>query len=91
MTVNFYYIYMRLNKEQNSVSPPGGHEIDQRVAAINDKDLSHELDLIVDWQINRYFSTSVVAAVLVPLNGAQDFFGNDEPWSQFMLNTSFRF
>lgn len=91
VTFNFYYIYLRLNEEQNSVIAPGGREVDPRVAAINDKDLSHELDFIVDWQINQYFSTSVVAAVLVPLNGAQDFFGNDEPWTQFMVNTSFRF
>jgi len=41
--------------------------------------------------VNDYLSTSVVAAVLVPPDGAQDFFGNDEIWTQFMLNTSIRF
>ena len=91
VTFNFFWIYMRLNEEQNSVSPPGGHEVDPRVAAIDDKDLSHELDFIVDWQLNQYLSLSAVAAVMVPLDGAEEFFGNDEPWSQFMLNTSIRF
>ncbi len=59
--------------------------------AIGDKDLSHEVDFIVDWTVNDYLMMSAVAATLIPESGAKDFFGNDEVWAQFMLNTSIRF
>jgi hypothetical protein len=41
--------------------------------------------------VNDYLSVSGVVAALIPLDGAPDFFGNDEVWTQFMLNTSIRF
>lgn len=91
VSLNLFYIYLRLNEEQTSVVAPGGRPVDPRVAAINDKDLAHEVNLILDWTVNNYLSTSIVGAVLVPANGAEDFFGDDEVWTQFMLNTSFRF
>ena len=36
-------------------------------------------------------SVSALGAVLVPLSGAKDFYGNDEVWAEFLLNTSLRF
>ncbi len=91
ITLNLFYIYLRLNEKQGEVTGPGGRPIDPRVIAINDKDLAHEVDFIADFAVNEYLSVSTVAAVLIPQNGAQDFFGNDEVWTQFMLNTSIRF
>ena len=65
--------------------------VDPRVVAIGDKDLAHEVDFIADWAVNDYLSVSGVAAALIPLSGAKDFFGNDEVWTEFLLNTSIRF
>ena len=91
VAVNLFYIYTRLNEKQDSTEGPGGRPVDPRVVAIGDKDLSHEIDFIVDWTVNDYLMMSAVAATLIPESGAKDFFGNDEVWAQFMLNTSIRF
>lgn len=91
VTLNLFYIYARLNEKQASQDGPGGRPVDPRVVAIGDKDLSHEFDFIVDWTVNDYLMMSGVVAALVPESGAKDFFGNDEVWTQFMLNTSIRF
>ncbi len=91
LTMQLFYIYLRVDEKQNSVAPPGGRPIDPRVAAINDKSLSHEIDFITDWTINDYLSASLVGAMLVPDDGAKDFFGNDEIWTQLMVYTSLKF
>jgi Alginate export len=91
VAVNLIYIYTRLNEDQSESTGPGGRPIDPRVVAINDKDLSHELDLIADWAINDYLSSSVVTAVLIPMNGAEDFAGNDEIWTQLIVATTLQF
>ena len=81
LTLNLFYVYTRLNEKQASQQGPGGRPVDPRVVAIGDKDLSHEVDLIADWTVNKYLSASVVTAVLIPMSGAKDFFGNDVLWT----------
>jgi len=49
------------------------------------------VDLIFDWSVNQYLSASFVSAFLVPLEGGRQFFGNGEPWGQFMIYTSVKF
>jgi len=91
LSINLFYIYLRLNEKQGEVSGPGGRPVDPRVVAVEDKDLSHEFDLIADWAVNDYLSVSTVGAMLVPIAGSKDFYGNDEIWLEFLLNTSIRF
>lgn len=91
LTLNLFYIYSRLNEKQGTQDGPGGRPVDPRVVAIGDKDLAHEINLIADWTVNKYLSTSFLTAVMIPMSGAKDFFGNDEVWTEFLLNTSVRF
>lgn len=91
LSMSLFYIYLRLNEKQSEATGPGGRPVDPRVVDIGDKNLSHELNFITDWTVNDYLLISTVVAALIPLDGAQDFFGNDEVWTQFMLNTSIRF
>lgn len=91
LSVNLFYIYSRVNEKQGTQDGPGGRPVDPRVVAIGDKDIAHELDLIGDWAVNDYLSTSFVTAVMIPMSGAKDFFGNDEVWTEFLFNTSVRF
>lgn len=91
VAVNLIYIYTRLNEEQSESTGPGGRPIDPRLIAIDDKDLTQELDLIVDWAINDHLSSTVIGAVLIPMKGAQDFVGNDEIWMQLIVATTLQF
>jgi hypothetical protein len=91
VTTQLFWIYQRLNEFQGQLDAPGGRPVDPRVLDITDKDLSHEVDFIVDWSVNDYLSVSFVAAVLVPLKGAEQFFGRDRAWAQFMIATSVQF
>lgn len=52
---------------------------------------ANPVDSVSDWAINDYLSSTVVGAVLIPLNGAQDFFGNDEIWTQLIVATTLQF
>lgn len=90
ITLNFFWIYQRLdNLENNTVSPRP--PLSPRVSDIDDHDLSHEIDFIVDWSPNDYLKFSLVAAYLFPLSGGEDLFGGDDTWQHYMLWTSLSF
>jgi len=92
VTTQLFWIYYRLNEEQSPIPPPGGRPpSNPLVGNISDKDLAHELDFTVDWQVNDHLLLSTVGAVLVPLNGAEQFFGSDSTWGQWMLYASTTF
>lgn len=89
LTVQLFWIYQRLDQLEPDIVPRP--PTDPRVALITDRDLSHEVDFILDWTVNDYLSTSFVAAFLVPLKGGVQALGNDGTWGQFMIATSVRF
>jgi hypothetical protein len=91
VTAQLFWMYQRLDHFPTELAAPGGRPVDPRAAAITDKDLSHEVDLVVDWAVNDHLSVSFVAAVLVPLKGGEEFFGRDDAWGEFMLYTSLSF
>jgi hypothetical protein len=88
LTAQLFWIYQRVDQLEGTQIPPGGNPpptLDPRVLDITDKDLSHEINLIFDWTVNDYLSMSFVGAVLIPLKGGKEFFGDDKAWGQFML------
>jgi len=91
ITANLFWIYQHLGEHMDEVQAPRGRSVERRPLRITDKNLSHEVDFIVDWSVNDYLTTSFVAAVLVPLGGGEQYFGGDDVWGQFMLYTSLAF
>jgi hypothetical protein len=94
LTAQLFWIYQRVDQLEGTQIPPGGippPTLDPRVLDITDKDLSHEINLIFDWTVNDYLSMSFVGAVLIPLKGGKEFFGDDKAWGQFMLYWSVNF
>ena len=93
LTAQLFWIYQRLDQLEGTQIPPGGNpppNLDPRVLDITDNDFSHEVDLIFDWKLNDYLLMSFVGAVLVPLKGGEEFFGDDEPWAQVMIYWSLK-
>jgi hypothetical protein len=89
VTLHFFYLHFRLDEFSRLVTsrPPSS----PRRALIQNKDLGHELDFIVDWSVTDFLSVSGVAAVLLPSAGGKDFFRASGTWSHFMLYTSLEF
>ena len=89
VTAQLFYLYFRLDQFPDQIQPRP--PTSARAALIEDKDLAHELDLTVDWSATDYLTFSAVAAVLMPLSGGQDFFGDDDTWTGFMLYAKLEF
>jgi hypothetical protein len=89
ITANLLYFFFRLDEFPDRIEarPPS----QPRAALIRDRNLAHEIDLGLDWELTEHLSLSAVAGVLVPEAGAEDFFGDDEIWSHFMLSMSASF
>jgi hypothetical protein len=83
ISASLLYYFFRLDELQDRIVPRPPNP--PRVALIRDRDLGHEIDLVVDWEAHDHLSLSAVAAVLVPEAGAEDFFRDDEVWSHYML------
>jgi hypothetical protein len=83
ITANLLYYFFRLDEFQSQIVPRPPTQ--PRAALIQDRDLAHEVDVLVDWEVNDHLALSAAAAVLVPLAGAEDFFRDDEVWSHYML------
>jgi hypothetical protein len=83
ITVNLLYFFFRLNEFPDRIVPRPPTQ--PRVALIQDRNLAHEVDVTVAWEVFDALSLSAVAGVLVPESGGEDFFGDDEIWSHYML------
>jgi hypothetical protein len=62
-----------------------------RVAAIEDRDLGHEVDLAVDWEMSDHVTWSLVVAALFPGNGLEQATGGNSVWTHAMLYASLSF
>jgi hypothetical protein len=89
VTLHLFYLFLRLKQITNEVTPRP--PMNSRVALIENKTLSQEIDFIADRSAAEYLSFSGVAAVVVPSSGSKDFFGGSETWSGFMLYGSLKF
>jgi len=89
ISVNLLYYYFRLREKQATLQPRPPSS--PRAALIEDRDLAHEFDFIVDWSPTSWLTTSAVIATLFPVAGGEDFFGDDDPWTSFMFSTSVTF
>jgi hypothetical protein len=81
VAVSLLYFHQRLDERTGSIDTPGG-------ASLGDVDSKHvgdEIDLAVDWTVNRWLSLSSVAAVLFPGAALREGAGNDANWGHFML------
>jgi hypothetical protein len=64
---------------------------DPRIVSIEDKDLGHEVDVIVDWAMNDHVTWSAVVAAAFPGNGLEQAIGGNSVWMHAMLYASLRF
>ena len=89
LSLGLYYIHFRLDEKQNKLTPRP--PTNSRAALINDKDLGHEVNLTVDWKLTDQIYVGMMGGIVFPEDGAEDFFGDDENWTVFMLTASYSF
>jgi len=87
-TVTCLYSWFHLDEFANLLTP---RLFDPRVLLIRDKNLGHELDLAVDWEMNEHLSWSAVFGVLFPGKGLEQALRGDSAWTHLMLYASIRF
>ncbi|MBL4826758.1 MAG: hypothetical protein JKY66_03435 [Spongiibacteraceae bacterium] len=67
-------------------------EINEEAAlGITDDDFGDEINLALDWQVNKQFFVSTVVGVLLPGEGGEQFSGGDKNWTHLMFNASYTF
>jgi hypothetical protein len=81
LTASLLYLHLRLDERTTELSTPTG----PLAADIRSKHMGDEIDLILDWKLNRYVSLSAVGAVAFPGDAAEDLTGEDSIWSHLML------
>lgn len=52
---------------------------------IRSGNFAQELDLILDWQVNKHWLVSAVGAYAHPNDGAMEYTGGDDGWSYLMI------
>lgn len=88
-SLGLYYIYFRLDEKSDVIVPRP--PTSARAALITDRDLAHEVNVTVDWSLTEQIYVGMMAGLVIPEDGAEDFFGDDENWGVFMLNLSYSF
>ena len=58
---------------------------DAAAAGATSNDFADEMDLIVDWTVNKHFTLSLVTAYALPDDGAKQQLGGDNNWAYMML------
>jgi hypothetical protein len=58
---------------------------------IRSEDFAQEIDLVADWTITDYASVSTVTAVSLPMDGAEEYTGGDDPWYYGMIYLNLTF
>ena len=89
ITAGLYYIYYRLDEKTDAIVPRP--PTSARVALITDRDLAHEINFTVDWDVTGQLYVGVMAGIVFPEDGAEEFFGDDDNWGVFMLNLGYNF
>jgi hypothetical protein len=89
ITVNLLYFFLRLDEFPSQIPPRP--PTPPRAVLIEDRDLAHEVDLILDLELGDHLSLSAVAGVLFVASGGEDFLRDDEIWSHYLLALSASF
>lgn len=87
-TLTCLYYWFHLDELANRLTP---RLFDPRVVLIRDKNLGHELDLVVDWEMNEHLAWSAVFGALFPAKGLEQALRGDSVWTHLMLYASIRF
>jgi hypothetical protein len=64
---------------------------DSEASGLSSDDYADEMDITVDWSVNKHLSVSLVGATADPKDGAEEQTGGDSSWKYMMLyaNVSF--
>jgi hypothetical protein len=87
-TAQLLYLAFVLDELATELQP---RLFDPRGVLIEDKDLGHEVDAMVDWAMNDHLTWSVVLAALFPGNGLEQAVSGNSVWMHAMLYASLSF
>lgn len=89
IVANLYWIYYELEEFPAEIVPRP--PTSPRAALISDDELAHEIEVAIDWSATDEIHVGLMAGVVIPSNGGEDFFGDNENWFVFMLNVGVSF
>jgi hypothetical protein len=88
VTVNLLYFHFRLHQ---LTTTEVSRDDEVHPVNVDSKDLGDEVNLAVDWTVNRHLVFTGVTGINVPGTAARQFTGGSKVWSTFMLYMGIRF